>query len=65
MKLLPPDIESLAPLYAVADCGIFPSRAEGWGLPIFECLASGVPVIAGSWTGQSEYLKDYPDIEEE
>lgn len=46
----------LAPLYAMADCGLYPSRAEGWGLPILETLATGVPCIAGAWTGQSEYI---------
>lgn len=44
-------------IYARADCGLFPTRAEGWGLPILEMLASGIPCIVGSWTGQSEYLK--------
>lgn len=53
----------IASLYRSADYGIFPSRAEGWGLPILECLASGVPALVGNWTGQSEYLKaaEYPD----
>lgn len=44
-------------LYRSADCGIFPTRAEGWGLPILECIATGTPVIAGNWTGQSEYIE--------
>lgn len=53
--------ENLAAVYAGSDCGIFPSRGEGFGLPILECLATGVPSIVGNWTGQSEYLGDsYP-----
>ena len=54
--------ESIAHLYRSADVGIFPSKGEGWGLPIMECVASGTPVIAGKWTGQSEFLRDdYPE----
>ncbi len=55
--------EDLAALYKVADCGLYPTRAEGWGLPILETLVTGVPVIAGYWTGQTEYMSalgDYP-----
>lgn len=51
-----PDQKLISDLYLEADCGLFPTRAEGWGLPILECLASGVPCIVGSWTGQSEYV---------
>ena len=50
-------------LYRAADCGVFPSKGEGWGLPIMECVASGTPAIVGSWSGQSEYIRpgQYPD----
>lgn len=55
------ELPSTAPLYAQADCGIFPSKGEGWGLPILECVASGVPAIVGNWTGHSEFLgPNYP-----
>ena len=50
------DHKDLSLLYQQADCGLYPSRAEGWGLPILETLATGVPCIVGNWTGQSEYL---------
>lgn len=43
-------------LYASADAFIFPTRAEGWGLPLIEAIASGLPVIATDYSGQSEYL---------
>lgn len=48
-------------IYAKADCGLYPTRAEGWGLPILETIATGAPCIVGNWTGQSEYLtSEYP-----
>lgn len=47
--------------YHKFDCGLFPSRGEAWGLPILECLASGVPVVTGRWTGMEEYInRNYP-----
>lgn len=37
------------------DCGIFPSRAEGWGLPILEMMACGKWVITTNYSGQTEF----------
>jgi len=37
--------EDLAGLYAGAECLVYPSRYEGFGLPPLEAMASGVPAI--------------------
>lgn len=58
MVVLSKPVNDMAKLYAQADCGVFPSRAEGWNLPLMECMASGVPCIAGNWTAHTEYLSD-------
>ena len=48
--------QSVAQLYASCDAFLFPSRAEGWGLPIIEALACGLPTIVTNYSGQTEYL---------
>jgi glycosyltransferase involved in cell wall biosynthesis len=40
------DIQELARRYAQADCFVFPSRTDTFGLVMVEALASGVPVAA-------------------
>uniref|UniRef100_A0A6M3L8J2 Putative glycosyltransferase n=1 Tax=viral metagenome TaxID=1070528 RepID=A0A6M3L8J2_9ZZZZ len=42
--------------YTAGDCFILTTRGEGLGYPFAEALASGVPVIAPDFGGQSEFL---------
>jgi glycosyltransferase involved in cell wall biosynthesis len=44
-------------LYNFADVYVTATRAEGWGLPIIEAAASGLPIIAPFYSGQKEYLE--------
>lgn len=38
--------EDLAALYRAADLLLFPSRYEGFGLPVLEAMSAGLPVVA-------------------
>ncbi|MCR4762135.1 MAG: glycosyltransferase family 4 protein [Lachnospiraceae bacterium] len=41
-----------------ADCFIFPSRREGFGIAAVEALLTGIPVIASDNRGTREYMVD-------
>ena len=43
-------------LYRGADCFVLPARGEGWGMPILEAMACGVPAIATDWSGPATFL---------
>ena len=50
-------------VYYVSDMFLFPSRGEGWGLPLMEALACGIPAICTTISAMSEYIKEnYPDV---
>lgn len=46
-----PEIQKL---YSFFDCFVFPSHAEGSGLPPREAMATGIPCIVTNWSGLTE-----------
>ena len=46
--------EDLAKLYSSFNVLLNPSMGEGFGIPIVEAQACGIPVIVGDWTSMSE-----------
>lgn len=48
----------VAQLYRSANCFVLPTRGEGWGMPILEAMACGVPVIASYWSAQQAFLDE-------
>lgn len=48
----------LAGLYTACHAFVLPTRGEGWGLPLLEAMAAGLPVIATRWSAPTDFLHD-------
>jgi glycosyltransferase involved in cell wall biosynthesis len=57
--------DELAALYRGAACLVFPSRYEGFGLPVLEAMASGTPVVATTAGALPEVAGDAAILVEE
>jgi len=51
------DLEIMA-LYNLADCYVHPARGEGFGLPVAEAMAAGVPVITVAYSGLADFVSE-------
>lgn len=47
---------ALVERYNSCDAFVLPTRAEGWGLPILEAMACGLPVIATDYSAHTDFL---------
>ncbi len=50
--------KELRGLYELATALVFPSRFEGWGLPVCEAFSAGLPVASSSATGLPDLVGD-------
>lgn len=62
--------QDVAGVMRQVDCGVFPSRAEGFNLELLEMMACGKPVIATNYSAHTEfcsaqnsYLIDITEVE--
>lgn len=47
--------QEVAQIMSSANCGVFPSRAEGWNLELLEMMSLGKPVIATNYSAHTEF----------
>ena len=45
----------LAQLVANSNCGLYPSRAEGWNLELLECMSMNKPAITTNYSAHTEF----------
>lgn len=50
--------EELNRLYGLADCFVFTTRGEGFGIPPLEAMATGLPTILTNWLGSADLCDD-------
>ena len=48
----------VADIIRAADCGVFPSRAEGWNLEALEMMSCGKHVIATDYSAHTEFCNE-------
>lgn len=53
------DVEDMNQVYALADCFVFPSTGEGWGMPPREFAMTGKPVIATRGTSLQDGIDEW------
>lgn len=60
IRLIPRQDEQVgvSDIMRMTDCGVFPSRGEGWNLELLEMMACGKHVIATNNTGHTEFVND-------
>ncbi|MGC4015023.1 MAG: glycosyltransferase family 4 protein [Luteolibacter sp.] len=51
-------LSQLAQAYRDADAFVLPTRAEGWGLPLLEAMASGLPGIATNYSALTTFAHE-------
>jgi glycosyltransferase involved in cell wall biosynthesis len=56
------DDATMARLYNCADAFVFPTKAEGFGLPTIEALACGLPTVTTDYSGQRAFLTHVPGL---
>ncbi|MGO9343045.1 MAG: glycosyltransferase [Acidimicrobiales bacterium] len=52
------DDHEIMGLHNLASCYVHPARGEGFGLPVAEAMAAGVPVVTLAYSGLADFVSD-------
>ena len=52
------DDQEIQGFYRFAHCYVHPARGEGFGLPVAEAMAAGVPVISVAYSGLADFVSE-------
>lgn len=52
----------LPSVYKSANTFVLTSHGEGWGLPLTEAMAMGIPTIGTNWSGNVEFMNHYNSL---
>lgn len=44
--------------YRAADCFVLPTYGEGWGMPMLEAMACGLPTVATEWSALTTFMHE-------
>ncbi len=58
VQLVDERFDAVASFFRAADVGVYPLRAECFGLPVLECIASGRRVIVTAGTGLDQFCTE-------
>lgn len=51
-------MDNIPEMLSLADCFVFPSKREGFGVAAVEAMAAGIPLITSDCRGTREYMRD-------
>jgi glycosyltransferase involved in cell wall biosynthesis len=52
------DMSEMPAMYNAADAFVLATRGEGWGLPLQEAMAMGIPTIGTGWGGNVDFMNE-------
>ncbi|MBV1883753.1 MAG: glycosyltransferase family 4 protein [Pseudomonadales bacterium] len=50
------DHQTIASILRSCQCAVFPTAAEGWGLPIIEAMACGLATVVTNYSAPTDYI---------